>query len=436
MSTNVIKQIVQGEGSSQTIKMVVRSNERGPQGEKGDTGSAATIQAGQAYSIPATQAPAVMNSGTEENAVFDFYIPRTSASWGDITGDIKDQPDLAPFLEEAGKAVQPEDINYTVVQDLDVSSNSSTSVMQLDAAKVNLMSGTVSSTEIPLTVASSTAAGVMNSATFNAVSNNSTAINAILNGSVAINNLPASPTQAELTAAWKTATGLTNLINGAKILDITNAKYWTYYTNTELWYVGSVDIQASVSTFTNSSEGIIRGSTSVGQVFAESDGTGSVNGWDALDSRVTNNTNAMLRVGSVLSQPTSVAYVDTANIVDGAVTSDKIDYSSLKKWVPDYANATSILVSGTSTYSMSADGFVSVGLYRYQSPSATDSTITIKINNVPVGYIGSGAVAANGAKTVTYSNLLPVLTGDSVEIQFSGDVAVLSSAYFIPGKWA
>lgn len=74
--TNVIKQIVRpGEYGTQTIKMIVRSNERGPKGEKGDPGDGATVTAGQAYSIPASQQPSVMNTGTPSNAVFDFYIP-------------------------------------------------------------------------------------------------------------------------------------------------------------------------------------------------------------------------------------------------------------------------------------------------------------------------------------------------------------------------
>ena len=169
----------------------------------------------------------------------------------------------------------------------------------------------------------------MNSATFNAGAQNAASINAILDGAVAVSGLSATPTQAELTTAWKNETGLTDLINRAQILDSDNSKVWTYYTNTQTWYDAPAGGTVSINTFTNNSEGVIKGSTNVGQVFAESDGTGSVNGWDALDTRVTNNTNAMLTVGAVLSQPSSVAYVDTANIVDRAVTAAKIDFSTL-----------------------------------------------------------------------------------------------------------
>ena len=74
---NVIKQIVgSGRYGEQTIKMIVKDNERGPQGEKGETGAAATIAAGNAYSTPSGSTPAVINTGTPSNAVFDFYIPK------------------------------------------------------------------------------------------------------------------------------------------------------------------------------------------------------------------------------------------------------------------------------------------------------------------------------------------------------------------------
>ena len=72
--TTVIKQIV-GD-NSQTIRQVVQDSERGPQGEQGVAGAAATITAGNAYSVPSTTNPSVINTGTSSAAVFDFYIPK------------------------------------------------------------------------------------------------------------------------------------------------------------------------------------------------------------------------------------------------------------------------------------------------------------------------------------------------------------------------
>lgn len=123
---NVIEQIVQPKSfGTQTIEMNVRSNERGPQGEKGDTGDAATINAGNAYSIDYGQQPVVMNSGTSSNATFDFYIPKgepgaihytagpginitadnrieatgeVAVYWGDLVGSMSNQTDLTNAL--------------------------------------------------------------------------------------------------------------------------------------------------------------------------------------------------------------------------------------------------------------------------------------------------------------------------------------------------
>lgn len=72
---SIIKQVILGSGDERTIKMIVRANERGPVGEKGETGVAATIEPGNAYSVPTGAAPAVINTGTPSAAVFDFYIP-------------------------------------------------------------------------------------------------------------------------------------------------------------------------------------------------------------------------------------------------------------------------------------------------------------------------------------------------------------------------
>ena len=123
---NVIEQIVQPKNfGSQTIEMTVRSNERGPQGEKGDSGNAATISAGNAYVLEYGQQPQVINSGTSSEAVLDFYIPKgqpgaihyyagpginitddnrieatgeMAVYWGDLVGAISNQTDLMNIL--------------------------------------------------------------------------------------------------------------------------------------------------------------------------------------------------------------------------------------------------------------------------------------------------------------------------------------------------
>lgn len=73
---NVINQIISDNADTQTIQLIVRSSERGPQGEQGIPGVSATIEAGNAYSVPFGQEPSVINTGSTSAAVFDFYIPK------------------------------------------------------------------------------------------------------------------------------------------------------------------------------------------------------------------------------------------------------------------------------------------------------------------------------------------------------------------------
>lgn len=208
------------------------------------------------------------------------------------------QTQVTAVKTTADSALQPSAIDIDVVTNIGVDPTTSTSVVQLDSGKTNLLSKTTTTTDIPLPVASATQAGVMNSATFQAVQDNSSTINALVNGAVAVTGLPAAPTQAQITTAWQTATGLTTLINRAGVYDVTNEKVWTYYTNDTTWHAASNTAQVTVNPFTNTSAGIIKGSVNDGQIYAENDGTGSVNGWDSLKAEAANATSKLATIES------------------------------------------------------------------------------------------------------------------------------------------
>lgn len=186
------------------------------------------------------------------------------------------------YTDEAAATVS--NLNRGLVTGGVVSSNVSTAI--ITNSKYNPATSEATTEVLSLPVASTTSAGVINAATYSQISNLGDQINAILNGAVSISGLSANPTQSELTTAWETATSITGVINGAKINDSDNQKVWTYYSNTQTWYPATNTAQVTISTWTNSSEGTVLGSNSDGQIFAESDGTGSVNGWDALKGRV------------------------------------------------------------------------------------------------------------------------------------------------------
>lgn len=225
----------------------------------------------------------------------------TVATTGDYT-DLSNKPTVDTVYSELSNnaianSTVTASLDRNVMTDLSVNPTVSTTTLKLDTTKTNLRntSSTVTS-NISLPVASSTQAGVMDSATYDAITANTTNIDAIINGAVAISGLAASPSQSDLTTAWQNATGLTTLMNRAGIYDVTNSKYWTYYTNDTTWHYTTGTSQISVSTFTNSAEGLIKGSTTAGQVFAENDGTGSVNGWDSLTSTVSDHTSKLATI--------------------------------------------------------------------------------------------------------------------------------------------
>lgn len=95
------------------------------------------------------------------------------------------------------------------------------------------------------------------------------------------------PTATEINA-FVIAEGYTSPFEGiAVVVDVT-FHIWHFYENDNIgWRDDGLD---TVSTFTNDTAGIIQGSTADGKVYAEMDGTGSVNGWGALSGQVTTNT--------------------------------------------------------------------------------------------------------------------------------------------------
>lgn len=162
--------------------------------------------------------------------------------------------------------------------------------------------GEPTATELPLPVASATQAGVMNTAMYNSLQETADKVEAILGATVSVSDLPAEPTQEQLTTAWKAETGKEELINGAKINDSTNAKVWTYYSNTSKWE--SVDTEKptfTIAQFTNTQAGTIKGSDEPGRVHAEADGEGSVNGWDEATSQIDTNTSNIAANATAIS---------------------------------------------------------------------------------------------------------------------------------------
>ena len=344
-------------------------------------------------------------------------------------------------------------LDRSVVTDMAINATPSTTTVSLDETKTNLASPSSSTTTtVALPVASGTQAGIMNKATYDSLTQAIQDIANIKSEVVAITGLPANPTQQELTTAWMAASGETALINGAGIYDTINEKRWTYYSNDTTWHWLDANASIHVQQWTNSSAGIAKGSTVDGQIYAESDGTGSVNGWDTLTAAVGNNTSKLATIeqgaevnvqadwteadsssdayiqnkpslatvattgdygdllntptvdttlstssnnaisnsavttkledasfiGSTIGQPSSLAYVGSANIQDGAVTTAKI---------ADLNVTEGKLASNSVTTSKIADGSVTSDKIDFTTLWSGDSVgASITLSESPTNY--------------------------------------------------
>lgn len=320
----------------------------------------------------------------------------------------------------ANSALQPASIDKVVVQNVTVNSTPSTTAVKLTASKTNLLSGASSSSTLTLPVASSTQAGVMNSAMFDAIQTNSSNISALLNGAVAVTGLPASPSQSDITTAWQTETGLSILVNRASVYDVTNNKVWTYYTNDTTWHAASNTSQVTVNTFTNTSEGLIKGSTTTGQVFAESDGTGSVNGWDTLTAAVSDNTTKLAGIQSGAEVNVQSDWNQSSSSAD--------DYIKNKPTIPTVNNATLTIQKNGSTVqtftaNASSNKTANIVVPTKTSDLTNDGDGTnafATVNNIPAAQVNSDWNAASGVAQILNKPTIPTVNNATLTIQKNG----------------
>ena len=309
-------------------------------------------------------------------------------------------------------------INKDVITDIKVDPTPSTTLVNLDATKTNIKTSTSTTSSFPLPVASSTQAGVINSATYDSIRDAIQLEQAVVHGAVAITGMPMNPTQQEITDAWKVATGLTELVNRAEVYDVSHNKVWTYYQNDNTWHATSNTTQVTVQQFTNSSLGTIQGSTINGQIYAETNGTGSVNGWDTLTATVAS----------------SKSKLDT--IEQGAEVNVQADWNQTTTTADDYIKNKPDLsaVATSGSYSdltdKPIDSNTDVG-NNLNPMFVKDGVLTASVGNVgtkykPI-YMSNGVLTASDAtvgdsKTPVYMNAGTITAMDELaNVAFSGD---------------
>ena len=193
-------------------------------------------------------------------------------------------------------------INIPLMNDLVMTADADS--VTFTEQKLNPVTGEITTEQDVIPTASTISAGTISAAEYQSIIDAEELTHAILEGAVAISGISSTPTQADLTNEWLTATGNDEVINRASIYDIGNSLIWTYYTNAQLWYSATASL--TINNFTNSTAGTILGSTTDGNVSANNDGTGTVAGWSNLVTTVAGKADA----SSLATVATSGLYSD------------------------------------------------------------------------------------------------------------------------------
>ena len=168
----------------------------------------------------------------------------------------------------------------TAIKEVEMIANASTVTH-----KATHISGTAESDALP--VVSREQAGIMSASVYAAmedvIANNTSRIGVLeqsaptydISGLVGPN-----PTNAEISAAFQQKYPSVPIQAGLRAADYDNAHFWQYGKNTWI-LLTQIDVQIA----TNQSLGVVKGSSTAGKVFVETDGSMSLKGYDALVSK-------------------------------------------------------------------------------------------------------------------------------------------------------
>lgn len=199
----------------------------------------------------------------------------------------------------------------------DVSFSGSQSVSLVKTLK-NIETGAYSTDATPVPTAHQFGSGLMSASDYNLLQTLSQNVQQLQGSQVRLLYTDsANPLQSQI-SSFVSSKGYTDYTGISVVIDATQ-HVWRYYSNDNIgWKDDGLDI---VTTFTNDTAGIVKGSTDNGKINAESDGTGFVNGWSDLTQRVAN----------VESQATVQNLIGEINLTNKGTTVEKQDNSLLVK---------------------------------------------------------------------------------------------------------
>lgn len=278
-----------------------------------------------------------------------------------------------------------------------------TSITQTaEAATITMTRGTGSQEQIPFPIASSVQTGMMNAQTYAGIVNLTARVDKLEASKTVyyVTFSSTSPTDSELTSLFTTVSGRAP-VAGDYLTDI--AKSLTYGYNGTNWI--KVESSGDIPVFTSETPGLIKGNTVDGTVAAETDGTGSVNGWDNVKTTLNNHTESIGTIQSSLSTvegTISSIEGEIANLNANIMTkNDKLTTVTVTLTVVGWDSST--LTQTVSASNVTADNIVWVspapasfdvyGKAGIRGTAQGDGTITFTCTKVPTEEISVEVVA-------------------------------------------
>lgn len=121
------------------------------------------------------------------------------------------------------------------------------------------------------------------------------------------------------------------------------------------------------------------------------------------------------------------------NIGNNAIKDTNVDWSTMKKWVPDYANASSTNLASNNRATITQDGFAVVHVYGYAV--SNNHTIKVFVNSHLVWANTQEATAQNGARAIQQDFMIPVSSGDIITASSPDGGLQTFTVTMIPGKF-
>lgn len=207
-----------------------------------------------------------------------------------------------------------------IVQNVDINVEGDQAFMTLST--VNLQDNTLTpSQQAPTQIipdATSTQSGLMPSSTVQAITDLQATVSQLQGKTTRLLYTAKTTPDADKINTFVTGLGYSSPFEGIAVVVDETFHIWHYYEGGTGWRDDGVD---TVSNFTDTTPGIIKGSTQPGQIYANKDGTGSVVGWDNLQqSYVPNSTTIAGKplTGNISLSPLTITQGSTQTTYDGS----------------------------------------------------------------------------------------------------------------------